>query len=168
MGSCEKLFAVWPISPSTTTCATWIPCGQSSRASDWTRPRKANFALLNPSQPPPRTLDVAPVKSITPSPAAIISSAVRCAQTKAPKAVIRHDCSNCANVVPATPSPPAALALWMRTPIGPSSTRTRAIAAINSLGIPTSAVTASAAPPAFLISFASLSMNSGERAISPT
>src|SRR5260370_31273280 len=100
-----------PINPSTTTCATCTPCGQSSRASDCTRPRKANFALLNPIQPPPRTLDVAPVKSIAPPPLASISGAVSCAQTKPPKAATRHDCSNCSTVVSSSPLPDEPLAL---------------------------------------------------------
>src|SRR5436190_1889542 len=48
------------MAPSMTTCATWTPCGPSSRAMLWARARSACLAPEKAEKPElPRTLDVA-------------------------------------------------------------------------------------------------------------
>ncbi|MCY1371722.1 hypothetical protein D9M69_588790 [compost metagenome] len=55
------------MAPSTTTCATWMPWGPSSRAIDCANARRA---ILAPEKAPklaaPRSEAVAPVKMIVP------------------------------------------------------------------------------------------------------
>ncbi len=71
-----------PIKPSTTTCATWRPFGQKlpGEGLHETAQRKLRAAEGEPAAPRAHS-EVAPVKSITPSPASIISFAVSRAQT---------------------------------------------------------------------------------------
>jgi hypothetical protein len=53
--------------PSMTKCATWMPCGPSSRAALWARPRKANLPMANGAERgKPFIPAVAPVSRIAP------------------------------------------------------------------------------------------------------
>ena len=57
------------IAPSTTTCATWMFFGPSSRAMLWASARSPCFAPAKAEKPaPPRSDAVAPVKRIVPRP----------------------------------------------------------------------------------------------------
>src|SRR5258708_38114394 len=76
--------------PSTLIHATWIPFGPRSRASDCANPRIANFAGPNETDfAPAFTPAVAPVKSITPRPRAIMAGAHGFFGCERPTAVYR-------------------------------------------------------------------------------
>ena len=64
------------MAPSITTCATWMPCGPSSRAMLCASARSACLAPAKAAKPsPPRTLAVAPVNRMVPRPRGTIALA---------------------------------------------------------------------------------------------
>ena len=151
-----------------------MPRGQSSRAKDCASPREPNLALEK-AIPPPRTDDVAPVKSIVP-PFRLevsISAAASRAQSRAPKTPTRHARSkssgfSSSRLPPRGPPPP--LAWFTSKSVGPNFSRTFLNAPAISPGSVRSQGTASAEPEPCLsfISSASCSRYSVERASSAT
>jgi hypothetical protein len=143
-----------------------MPLGQSSTASDWARPRTANFALLNASAPPrPRTEEVAPVKTIAPVRRLSMSDTASRPQRNAPNAAVRQERSNCSGEVFSKCPPSEPLACAMRISTGPSLSRTLRKPTATCFGSEISVGTASACDPS---SAARLLMNLGERANMPT
>ena len=79
------------IAPSMTTCATWMPCGPSSRAMLCASARSACLAPAKAAKPAePRRLAVAPVKTIVPRPRGSIARATSRPIRKPASAPISH------------------------------------------------------------------------------
>lgn len=79
------------IMPSTTTWATWMPCGPISRARLWASWRSAALAPAKAENPaPPRVDAVAPVNRIVPLPRGAMTRAASRPVKKPDRAAISH------------------------------------------------------------------------------
>mmetsp|Transcript_2113 Transcript_2113/g.4023 ORF Transcript_2113/g.4023 Transcript_2113/m.4023 type:complete len:216 (-) Transcript_2113:915-1562(-) len=141
------------IGPSTTTCATWIPIGPSSRAMAWDNARVACFAPEKAAKPSfPRILAVAPVKIIVPRCRGFIALATSRPVKKAENAAISQTLRYTRAVVSAIPNRTFAPMLCTAISIGPISLSIRLIKSTTSDSCLASQPNATACPPLLCIS----------------